>query len=563
MEAYSTMTCRDKAAVGLVVAAVLLLSGSVIAWSTTIVRDDGSNTIQTAIAQVDGSTVSLTCVQVLWRGKSGHSFAIKTWNEPTPQQPPLMVVSSSELPVSAYNSVDIVAGTLETFTATLPTGATYRQRVVVVSPENVRVYCDQKGRVCNLPLPGSMLSSCFTTKPLVTASSNIAAIAGQLPTLPDTPDVPLPTAGSRDTIKSLPDGASVSLNGAVVSASFGNQFCIERSDRSYATWISYSQPIAAGTLVDISGTMSTEAGMRLLSADTVTTLDTGYTLPDYVGMNNRDVWHSLDSIGLDTSGYGVRVWGKVTELDSSHHAFYVSDGSTIPTPGVRIKDHTTDTLPSVDDFVAVSGMSGIDNDVPGVRTVHRYSTDPAVTTYATALFAALPGTGTISGTITATGADGSSVRVYCGKASTTATFSGGTANYTLTAPSGTYAVTASALGYKTTTKRVVVSGRAANPALDFNMPVLQRRIDIISSPSGTLTDGTSETAVTVIVRDEEGRRFPNVSVSWNPAGATLYSADATTDAVGEAKAVIRRGVTAISPSVEIEAGTAVGRSSLN
>lgn len=556
------MTCRGKAAVGLVVAAVLLLTGSVVAWSATIVKDGDPNTIGEALGKPDGSVVTLTCEQVLWRGKSGQSFAVKEWFDKTPQQPRLVVVSTSPLPVESYWSVDIT-GTIQTFTANLPTGATYQQRVVIASPENVQVYCDPKGKPYPFPLFKGWLDSWAATRPLTMSSSDSAEMIGQLPVLPDTPDAPLPTPGSRDSIKCLPDGARVSLNGAIVFAGSGNEFAIERSDRSFAIWVNSPRSVPAGTLVDIVGTMSTEGGMRLLSAETVTTLDTEeYSLPEYCGMNNRDVWHNLDSIGLDTSALGVRVWGRVTEIDSQHHAFYISDGSTIPTPGVRIKDYTNDTLPSVDDYVAVSGLSGIDQDVPGVRAVKRYSTDPAISVYTTSLMA-LPGTGTISGTITAAGADGSSVRVYCGKASTTATFSGGTAHYSLNVPYGTYAVTASALGYKTTTKRVRVSSSTENPTKDISMPALERRIDIISKPRGTLADGTSETAVTVIVRDEEGRRFANVPVRWNLEGAALFTADTTTDAVGEAKAVVRRGAAVASASLEVEAGTAISRSNVD
>lgn len=149
------MTCRDKAVVGLVVAAVLLLSGSAISLSATIVRDGDPNTIGAALAQPDGSTVSLICEQVIWRGKSGKSFAIKEWTDSSSaQQPRLMVVSTSPLPVEAYWSVDIT-GTIQTFTASLSTGATYQQRVVIVTPENVQVYCDPQGSPTGCPSSGA------------------------------------------------------------------------------------------------------------------------------------------------------------------------------------------------------------------------------------------------------------------------------------------------------------------------------------------------------------------------------------------------------------------------
>ncbi|MCL6628477.1 MAG: hypothetical protein K6U00_02620 [Armatimonadetes bacterium] len=292
------------------VAAVLLLSGSVVAWSATIVKDGDPNTIGEALSKPDGSVVTLTCEQVLWRGKSGQSFAIKEWFEKSPQQPRLLVVSVSSLPVESYWSVDIT-GTIQTFTASTPTGATYQQRVVIVSPENVLIYCDPKGKPSPFPIFKGFMDSWMTKRPLSISSSNTAETAGQLPVLPDTPDAPLPVAGSRDGIRSLPDGAVVSINGAVTTKDLSGRFTVQRSDRSFAMWIRYSGQMAEGTLVDITGRMATEGDSRYLIADSVTTLDTEYTLPEPVGMNNRDTHY-----GLDTTGMIVRLWGKVTWVGS-------------------------------------------------------------------------------------------------------------------------------------------------------------------------------------------------------------------------------------------------------
>ncbi|MHB9036584.1 MAG: Ig-like domain-containing protein [Armatimonadota bacterium] len=548
------MTCRGKAVIGLV-AAVLLLAGS-IGWSATIVKDGDPNTIGAALAQQDGSTVTLTCEQVMWCGKSGKSFAIREWSEASPQRPRLMIVSSSELLVSAYWSVDI-KGTIQSFTATLPTGATYRQRVVVVSPENVRVYCDQKGRICDLPLPAGMLSSCFTTRPLVISFSDVAVVAGQLPALPDTPDAPLPVAGSSDTIKSLPNGAVVSINGAVVSGSFNGRFCIERSDRSFAMWVFYPGTIAKGNLVDITGHLTTEGTSKVLIADSVTTLDTDFPEMDIVGMNNRDT-----NYGLDTTGLFVRLWGKVTWVgsDPNNRVFYINDGSNLVSDlvdvlGVKVYDTTTDTLPSVDDYVAVNGYSGSES--PGIRTLWKYVSG---TSYYSLMSLApiTEGTGIVSGTITATGADGKTARVYCGNASTKVVFSGDTATYSLAVPYGRRVVTVALPGYKTTTKLVRVDGSASDPTYNVTLPALSMKIDFITVASGSLADGTQEVTITAILRDEEGRRIGNASITWNAGNSAVYRADSATDVIGEAKAVIRYAP-GTAPAIEACAGAVTER----
>lgn len=542
------MTCRGKAAVGLVVAAVLLLAGSVVAWSATLVKDGDPNTIGEALSKPDGSVVTLTCEQVLWRGKSGQSFAIKEWFEASAQQPRLLVVSTSPLPVESYWSVDIT-GTIQTFTANLPTGATYQQRVVIASPENVQVYCDPKGKPYPFPLSKGWLDSWAATRPLTVSSADTASVAGQLPVLPDTPDAPLPLAGSRDSIKSLPDGALVSVNGAVVSGSFSGRFCIERSDRSSAIWVSYSSHIPKGALVDITGRMTTEGGSRALVADTVTTLDTNYPEVDLVGMNNRNT-----NYGLDTTGMLVRLWGKVTWVgsDPNNRVFYINDGSDLISDitnvkGVKVYDTTTDTLPDVDDYVAVNGYSGSES--PGIRTLWKYTSGTSF--YSLMLLApATTGTGTISGTITAAGADGKTARVFSGNASTTVVFSGNTATYSLKVSYGRRVVTVSLPGYKTTTKLVRVTSTDTDPVYNVALPSLGQKMDFITAASGSLADGTREANITAILRDEEGRRIGNATIAWNASNCTVFRCDTTTDAVGEAKAVIHHAPDTV-PTVEV------------
>mgnify|MGYP005857691919 CR=1 FL=1 len=141
--------------------------------------------------------------------------------------------------------------------------------------------------------------------------------------------------------------------------------------------------------------------------------------------------------------------------------------------------------------------------------------------------------------------------------STTATFSGNTANYTLDVPYGDHAVTTTLLGYKTTTQLATVS--SGTPVdLDFTLSTLQRRIDVVSSPWRIPPDGVSQMTVTAIVRDEEGRRFGNEAVTWDVDLGTVISSDATTDAVGEARLVLQAPTDADTAGIYVTCGGAQG-----
>jgi len=135
-------------------AALLMILGSTIGCSAAMIRDGDPGTIGEALTKADGVTVTLPAEQVMWRGRSGKSFAIKEWFEKLPDQPRLIVVSTRPLPVDQYWTVD-VTGTLGTFPETTDDGNVAGQRVLIVSPENVTVYCDPKGRpFMFLPIKG-------------------------------------------------------------------------------------------------------------------------------------------------------------------------------------------------------------------------------------------------------------------------------------------------------------------------------------------------------------------------------------------------------------------------
>ena len=166
------------------------------------------------------------------------------------------------------------------------------------------------------------------------------------------------------------------------------------------------------------------------------------------------------------------------------------------------------------------------------------------------------GSGAISGTVTATGASGRALRVYCQSTTKTVTFSGDTANYTLNVPYGSHVVTATVVGHKTTTQLVTVNAGTPHPTANFTLPAIQRRIDISIASSRILPDGVSETTVTAIVRDEEGRRYGNEAVTWGVDLGTIVNSDATTDAVGEAPMTLRSPASPGTGTVTITSGSA-------
>ncbi len=134
---------------------VLLLSASSGALCGARIQDGDPGTIGACIGMPDGSRVTLPCEEVLWRGKSGKSFGIKEWFEKQPSpHPRLVVVSTRPLPVQEYWNVD-VTGVLSTFSGVSREGSAIRQRVLVVSPGDVTVYCDSKDRpFMFLPIKG-------------------------------------------------------------------------------------------------------------------------------------------------------------------------------------------------------------------------------------------------------------------------------------------------------------------------------------------------------------------------------------------------------------------------
>jgi hypothetical protein len=123
---------------------VLLLSVACAVWGSTSYQDD----LGACLSKPDGSRVTLPCEEIYKVGKSGRSFAIKEMCETKPSTPRLAVISTKPLPVSPYWSCD-VTGTLATCSSTDTSSGI--QRVILVSPENVIIYCGRSGRPILFP----------------------------------------------------------------------------------------------------------------------------------------------------------------------------------------------------------------------------------------------------------------------------------------------------------------------------------------------------------------------------------------------------------------------------
>lgn len=120
---------------------LLVLLGFSVSAHATPAQDTAVGSIQWCLSnKADGDSVTLTYQAVMWRGMSGRSFAIKEWTDKWPKsRPQILIVSTRPLPVEPWWTVE-VTGTLQTLRT-----ASVEQRVVITSPSQVFVYCNDKG----------------------------------------------------------------------------------------------------------------------------------------------------------------------------------------------------------------------------------------------------------------------------------------------------------------------------------------------------------------------------------------------------------------------------------
>ncbi len=116
---------------------------------------------------------------------------------------------------------------------------------------------------------------------------------------------------------------------------------MQDSDRAGGIRVSSTVPVRAGDRVDVTGTMGTFMNERSITASSVMVYPGPYPLPEPLGMSNRTVGGGALNAntpgvelgqGLHNTGLLVRVWGKVTAVNSSSQLFAIDDGAMGPNP---------------------------------------------------------------------------------------------------------------------------------------------------------------------------------------------------------------------------------------
>lgn len=454
---------------------VLLSASSVVLGSVPFQDDLGA-----ALNQPNSSRITLRCEEIYKIGRSGKSFAIKEFCEPQPSRPRLAVISTRPLPVSPYWTCD-VTGVLSSFSRVTGDGITINQRVLIVSPENVLIYCDQRGRPFLFPplkglgieWPNKRSLAEIVGESLACSASISTMDESSLPPMPDSLDsetapvycatiadakaqysstsrnlvelqcrpfsnatstqftlgqdnpadsitvyftgsstlsgrinrivgtiqkdasnnywievdsgtnwtegdfvgsVQSISSGTIAWAKTFADSATLpsTLSGKVVTRTFPSlgYFYIEETNRSSGIRVSdfsMASSVAIGDIVDVDGDLSTDDGERVIIASSTTITD--WTTISPIGPSNRALAGgsfnvltpgAYNASGLNNVGLLARAWGKVTSVGTDY--FYFDDGSNCDdgsgSSGVRVVG-VSGYMPSVNDYVAVTGISGL------------------------------------------------------------------------------------------------------------------------------------------------------------------------------------------------------------
>ena len=179
---------------------------------------------------------------------------------------------------------------------------------------------------------------------------------------------------SLSGVKGSPNGTSVTLTGKIVTGSkveFANVMFIEELDRSSGIKIMlYGLPTDSviGSLVTVTGTIHTSAGVRTI--DNPTVIITGSSTVEPVSLINKSVGGSsfnadtpgvTGAIGLNNVSLLIRTWGKVTYVGTDH--FYLDDGSALLDgsghTGIKVSCPGL-TLPLLNQYAIAAGISSVE-----------------------------------------------------------------------------------------------------------------------------------------------------------------------------------------------------------
>jgi hypothetical protein len=541
---------------------LLVLLGFSVSAHATPAQDTAVGSIQWCLSnKADGDSVTLTYQAVMWRGMSGRSFAIKEWTDKWPKsRPQILIVSTRPLPVEPWWTVE-VTGTLQTLRT-----ASVEQRVVITSPSQVFVYCNDKG------IPAPVIFRGWDW-PGITKRS-LAELAPQTTTMMTLDESPLPPADdpladsppdTRTGLKYLPDGALVHLQDRVVSATYYGFFYIEEPDRSSAIRVDaeYAYP-SVGDLVEISGVLTTNGGERAILVEAkdpmhfVNVIDSGCPVPRPLGMPNKSIGGGPaglyapgigSSVGLNNTGMLVTAWGRVTTdvnygPDGTPY-YYIDDGANLQGEpgytGIKVYDYSR--WPTIGDYLTLTGVASSEF-VIGTATSIACLRATDYTPPASGI-----GAGTLSGLVMAdASAAGKVVRIYGTGGSTTCTLDGnGSGSYTIpNVRAGDHTFSADLLGYTRDTAKVTVTN-GQTTTHNFTLTAAQARLIISAAPS-TITACTGDpSTVTVFVYHESGTACANSIVTLETdlgqfaESAHIQEIQTTTNASGLATVQLWQG----------------------
>lgn len=178
------------------------------------------------------------------------------------------------------------------------------------------------------------------------------------------------TATSPVQLKSLPDSRPATLNGCIVTATFGGYFYVQDSQRLSGIKVVSTAAVSPGQKVDVSGTVSTVGGERQLVAGSVVIKSGSYPVPVPLGIRIGSVGGAgvgpytcgvPGSSGPNNTGLLISVWGRVTASSASQ--FTISCG-----PGSAIKVYGS-ASPALGCYVSVVGISSCEIPAGGVDPV--------------------------------------------------------------------------------------------------------------------------------------------------------------------------------------------------
>lgn len=372
----------------LVLLFVVLLSASGVAWCGVPIQDD----IGASLAQGDGSRVTLPCEEISRTGRSGRSFAIKEFCEPQPAHPRLVVVSTQPLPVSEYWSCDLT-GVLSSFSGVSRDGSTFTQRVLIVSPENVIIYCDQRGRPFLFP-PLKGLDMEWANKrslaeiageSLVSTASVSTMDTGSLPPMPDSLDSPsspvyCATIADAKAQYSPTDRNLVELQCRSFSSATATQFTLGQDDLTDNITVYYTgSSTLSGRINKIVGTIQKDVSNNYwIEVDSGPDWQTG----DFAGSlqtapEGSIAWAKTIHDGDYMSSYQQDPYGPsltdkvVSRVFSTQGYYYIQEASRIN--GIRIIDSGMASYLNPGDTVTI--YDGDLTTVDGERAINPYYTE--------------------------------------------------------------------------------------------------------------------------------------------------------------------------------------------